>query len=202
MNEKAGNDKGAGPADATVTSKKAEFFVLEIFFGKIAKVLVDYKNYGINVPKVYEGILSPQNLNSLSMVIMKYLQKEEINGEIEFASINDYINVNSKSTQVINNLIRGVTSHDDYNLTVDNLLCTLEESIKVEERYNCKLTVKDIINIQNFLIRNKQTFKILLRGADDPIYVMTNYLKDNYLDPNSFTFEMLNYKINLKINSK
>lgn len=200
--------------DATGAIRKAEFFILELFFGKLSKIIVEYKEHGIRVPKEYERILSPQNLSNLGLLITKYLQKEEIGtkdeitGKNPFVVLNDYINTHSRSTQVVNNLIRGMTSHDDYNITLDNIQRTLEDSMRVEERINCRLSVKDIINLQNFLIKNREHGNLIfIRDPHDPVHndpvnVMVDYLKENQRELNSFAFEMLDYKVNLKINSK
>lgn len=209
--------------DAMGIVRKTEFFVLELFFGKLSKILVEYKEHGIRVPKEYESILSPQNLSNLSMLVTKYLQKEElgqkdeITGKNPFVLINDYINTHSRSTQVVNNLIRGMTSHDDYNITLDNIQRTLEDSMTIEDRINCKLSVKDIINLQNFLIKNSQNANLIFikystdkdKDKDndkepdlDPVAIMVDYLKENQRELSSFAFEMLDYKVNLKINSK
>ena len=188
--------------EASVVAKRTEFFLIDLFFGKVADVLFNYKDYGIRIPKEYQDILSPQNLSGLALVITKYLEKEQISTGQFFAPINDYISVNSKSTFIINPLVRGLINHDDYDLTLDNILRTLDDSMKIKDRYISKLSVKDVINIQNFLIKNRSKMQIFIRGVDDPMSIMTEYLKDNHLDLSSFAFEMLEYRINLKIITK
>ena len=200
--KKATEKEKQNDVDTSSNARRAELLVMDIFFGKIAEVIVNYKDYGIKIPREYEDILSPQNLENIAMLITKYFQKEEIAQGHHFTPLNDYITITSKSTKVVANFIKGMTSYVDTNVTAESLLRAVEDSLKLKEKYIYKLTVKDIINIQNFLTANRNNLKVLLRGSDDPLYILTEYLKDYYLSLNNFSFDMLAYKVTIKVNTK
>ena len=183
--------------------RKGEFLVIELFFGNIAHYLINHKNYGILVPKKYAQILSEKNLQSLAIVISKYFSKEDIALEKAFSKINDFIKVNSRSTDSVNNIIRSMTHYDGYDITLDNLQKIVEDSFNFKERYNSKMTVRDLITLQNFIIKNLKSDKIFVRThSEDPVYIMVNSLEGSQVDVNEFTFDILSHKVNLKINSK
>jgi len=200
--KKASEKEKSSNFDTSSNVRRAELLVLDIFFGRMSEVILNYKDYGIKIPREYEDILSQKNLEGIAMLITKYFQKEEVAQGKPFTSLNDYITVTSKSTPIISSLIKGMTNYNSYDITAESLLRTVEDSLKLKEKYIYKLTVKDIINLQNFLIKNRNNLKVLVRGSDDPLYVLTEYFKDFYLSLNNFSFDMLAYKVTLKVNSK
>lgn len=189
--------------DLATTTKLAELLVMNLFFGKLPEVILNYKEYGVKVPIEHEDILSPENLQGISLLITKYFQKEVIIQDVEsFDSLNNFITASSKKAQVVDELIKGMISSVNTNITAQSLLRTVEDSLSLKEKYVYKLTVKDIINIQNFVITNRNNTKVILKGSEDPLYILTEPLKDFALELSNFSFDVLAYKVTLKVNSK
>jgi len=146
--------------------------------------------------------LSAQNLASISDLVSAYFTKRKISESKSFDSINEFIQMYSQKREVIASLIHGLTAHDEYDITLENILCTTEDSVRFKERYNSCLIVKDVIKIHNSLniLINKE--QIFLGGSNDPLGIMFQYLNFGHINTQDFTDDMLRQPLNFKINSK
>jgi hypothetical protein len=105
----------------SIVTRKAELMIIDMYFGNIAPMLIHYQNYGIVVPEKYNALLSEVNLTSLANLIVKYFSKEDVSYQQSFARLNDFIKINSKSGDSIDKIIKGITDHERYYVTLDNI---------------------------------------------------------------------------------
>jgi hypothetical protein len=188
---------------ANAAERKGESLVTELFFQRLSAMLINYEKYGIYVPKEKRGILSEKNIMSLAILINKFFSREDVAIEKEFEDINDYIKILSRSTDTVNNIIRGMRNFDHYDVVLDNIARVIEDTYKVQDRYNSKLSVRDLITMQNFFCQYLNNPQIFLQPIEnDPLAIIMRYVENSQLDPNEFSYEVLNYKVNLRVNSK
>ena len=170
-------------------------------------MIINFRNYGVR-PTFPEAIsiLSQKNLHFFANIFSKYFEKEIISAEKHFNKLNDFILLESKATDIIERFITPLANYENYNISLDNIYQNIQNSLDFRETYITSLNVKDIIYLQNFLKRNKSDIsKITLRGAEDPLAIIIKYLcgdDDFEIDIDAYAFELLQYKLNFKLNTK
>ena len=189
-------------AQVTRTVREAELLVIDMFFNRISEYLINYEIHGIQVPLELKKLLSIENLKSIGGVITAYFQRKEVCNDPAYDRLNHYTQTISKKYDTVKLFIQGMTAHDDFDLTLDNILRVTEDSACFKDRYNSLFTVKDIIELQNSLAKLAKTPGFFVAGENDPICVMLNYLEFEEYDLAKFPYQVLQNRVNMKINSK
>jgi len=182
--------------------KNAELLVIQLFFSEIGEYLLDSKSYGIFAPESYKELLSKANLTSITNTITSYFQQKKIIAKEEFDTLNIYLEVNSRKSSTIKPLINGLTAYGDYDITLENIILLTEEATELNSRYNAKLTVGDVMTIQNSLIQFLQYPNYFPAGNNDPLVVLLSSLGLEQIDISRFPDQILHHSLNLKINSE
>lgn len=182
--------------------RDAELFIIKIFFEKLPEYIIKYSTLGIIVDNSHKLILSPENLQSISNVFKAYFEHKEISSDPVYQTINNVTTRNSKRPQVVKAFIQGMAAHDNFDITIDNILRVTEEAVNLNERYNTNLTVKEVVEIQNALIKAEDDPKLLLKHQDDPLLEMVNCIRYLDIDMDKIPLTTLQQEVKLKINSK
>ena len=117
---------------------------------------------------------------SLAILVNKFFSREDVAIEKEFEDINDYIKILSRSTDTVNNIIRGMRNFDHYDIVLDNIARTIEDTYRVQDRYNSKLSVRDLISMQNFFCQYLNSPQMFLQPIEsDPLAIIMRYVENS-----------------------
>lgn len=126
---------------------KAEKFIRNLYFGIIISVILNYKEFNIQIEEEYKHFIEKSNnLKILADLIEKYINDDNFDDDKEYISLNKMIH--SQSEEKNKYMYSRLTSSDYYNLTLNHLGETLKDYFSYEQPIY-EITLEFLFNLHN-----------------------------------------------------
>ena len=126
---------------------KAEKFIRNLYFGIVISVILNYKEFNIEIEEEYLHFVDKtNNLKILADLIEKFINDDDFDNDKEYFSLNKIIH--SQNEERNKYLYSRLTSSDYYNLTLNHLVETLKDYFSYDQPIY-EISLEFLFNLHN-----------------------------------------------------